>query len=197
MNIQVMKAEALEPAARSLANAFLKDPLQQYVFPDPVVNQEKSPLHFAAVLRYGMLFGEVYTTPESGGAVVLLRPGETEGSPEMAAAAGLDKLPELLGHAEMDRFFNTIGFLETFHQEDMKIPHWYVMVVGVDPAFQGKGYGRALLDPVIEKAGTDGIPVYLETAQPNNRSFYQHLGFRVMRELKEPVSGLNLWTFVK
>ncbi|WP_052323973.1 N-acetyltransferase [Flavihumibacter sp. ZG627] len=197
MDIRKIKEEELDAASLSLANAFFMDPLQRYVFPDENDNREKSPLHFKAILNYGFLFGDVYTTDDIGGAVVWLRPGETDGSPDMAVAAGIDKLPYLLGAAEMDRFFNSIAFVEAFHKEDISIPHWYTMVVGVDPVHQGKGYGRKLLDPVIEKAAADGIPVYLETAQPTNVSFYQHLGFRILRDLIEPVSGLRLWTFQK
>lgn len=69
------------------------------------------------------------------------------------------------------------------------------MVVGVDPAFQGHGYGKALLQPVLERAGREGASVYLETAQPKNVPFYEKLGFDLVRELVEPTSGLNLWTF--
>ncbi|MCG7857131.1 GNAT family N-acetyltransferase [Flavihumibacter sp.] len=197
MNIRKIKEEELEAASLSLANAFFMDPLQRYVFPEEKDNREKSPIHFKSILNYGYLFGDVYTTDDIGGAVVWLRPGETDGSPEMAVAAGLDKLPEEVGTEEMNRFFNAIAFVETFHKEDIPMPHWYTMVIGVDPVHQGKGYGRILLDPVLEQAAADGIPVYLETAQPANVSFYQHLGFRILRELVEPVSGLQLWTFQK
>ncbi len=59
------------------------------------------------------------------------------------------------------------------------------------------GLGKALLEPVMKKAEAIGQPVYLETAQPANVTFYQKLGFRVLRELVEPVSELRMWTFRK
>jgi hypothetical protein len=49
-------------AAAALARAFQDDPLQTYVFPDPVERAARSPAHFAPLLRYGLLFGEVLTT---------------------------------------------------------------------------------------------------------------------------------------
>jgi hypothetical protein len=39
------------------------------------------------------------------------------------------------------------------------------------------------------------VPCYLETTQPKNVTFYQRLGFRVLREAVEPESGLTIWTF--
>lgn len=83
-------------AAHSLATAFMNDPLQQYVFPDPEERRLKSPGHFEAVIRYGYLFGEVYTTPDLKGIAVWLTPGNTEVTPEKADKAGLGNLPDIL-----------------------------------------------------------------------------------------------------
>ncbi len=79
----------------------------------------------------------------------------------------------------------------------MPEPHWYIMILGVDPVHHGKGLGKALMEPVMKKAEANGQPVYLETAQPANVSFYQKLGFSVLRELIDPTSGLKMWTFRK
>lgn len=81
------------------------------------------------------------------------------------------------------------------HHRDVPPAHWYVFVVGVSPEAQGTGAGRALLEPVMSRARAEGLPCYLETAQPKNVGFYQHLGFRVLVEVVEPRSGLRLWTF--
>lgn len=189
--------EADEPeVAAALARAFQDDPLQTYVFPDPVERAEKSPAHFAPLLRYGRLFGEVLTPAGSpGGAAVWLPPNGTDVTPERAAAAGFDRWPDLLGPEAADRFFSALAAVDPFHKTDVRPEHWYVMVVGVAPEAQGQGLGRALLQPVMDRADRDGVPCYLETAQPRNVSFYQHLGFRVLRDFVEPVSGLRMWTF--
>jgi GNAT superfamily N-acetyltransferase len=69
------------------------------------------------------------------------------------------------------------------------------MVVGVIPPRQGQGFGRALLRPVLDRADAEGLPCYLETAQPGNVAFYQKLGFDIIADMVEPRSGLRLWTF--
>ena len=58
-----------------------------------------------------------------------------------------------------------------------------------------RGLGLALLQPVIDRADSAGLPCYLETAQPDNVAFYEHLGFTRLVEAVEPRSGLRLWTF--
>jgi len=182
--------------AAALARAFQDDPLQAYVFPDPETRAALSPTHFAPLLRYGLLFGEVLTT-EGGpsGAAIWLPPDGWEVTPERAAMAGLDELPKVLGDEAAERFFSALGAIDPYHHRDVPAAHWYVMVVGVSPEARGQGLGRALLQPMMDRADTAGLPCYLETAQPDNVAFYEHLGFRRVVEVVEPGSGLRLWTF--
>ena len=183
-------------AARALAEAFQDDPLQTYVFPDPLERASRSPAHFAPLLHYGLQFGEVLTTADRpAGAAVWLGPDAWDVTPERAAAAGLDTLPTVMGEAAAERFFSALATIEPYHKRDVPAGHWYVMVVGVSPSAQGSGLGRALLQPVIDRADAAGQPCYLETAQPSNIHFYEHLGFRRVGEILEPTSGLQLWTF--
>ena len=193
--IGIISEEALPATARALANAFFKDPLQNYTFPDDVERREKSPAHFAAALNYGLKFGEVYAAGNGAGASIWLKPGETEITDDRADAAGFTQLPDQIGAEAFGRFFSVIAFGDKYHKEDAPEPHWYTMVLGVDPGFQGQGYGRALLQPVIDKAKESNTPIYLETAQPENVAFYRKMGFDLLRELIEPESGLKMWTF--
>lgn len=184
-------------AAKALTNAFFEDPIQRYVFPDETERKEKSIPHFSAIIQYGLLFGEVYTANNFEGAVVWLRPGETTVTPDKAQQGGLADLPKTIGEAPFTRFISVLDYADQFHKQDMKEPHWYTMVLGVDPSYQGKGYGSALLSPILDEAKTKNIPVYLETAQPKNVSFYKRMGFELIREVVEPVSGIKIWTFIK
>lgn len=185
----------LDEAAAALSAAFMDDPLQSYTFPDPDERRRLSPAHFAALLRYGLLAGEVLTSAEpGGGAAVWLPPGVAH-TDAMLEASGLSRLGALIGEGAARRFGHVIDFVEPLHHKAMPEPHWYVMVVGVAPAFQGQGLGRALLQANLDRAAADGVPCYLETTQPKNVTFYQRLGFRVLGEVVEPDSGLTIWTF--
>ena len=186
----------LDAAAGALSEAFQDDPLQTYVFPDPLERAERSPAHFAPLLRYGLQFGHVLTTAgRPQGAAVWLGPTAWNITPERAAATGWDGLPSIMGAAAAGRFFSALAAIEPYHHRDVPAGHWYLFVVGVSPDAQGRGLGRALLQPGLDRADAAGQPCYLETAQPKNVPFYQHLGFRQVVEVREPVSGLQLWTF--
>ena|SRR5688572_24217451 len=187
----------LSEAAEALSQAFHDDPLQSYTFPDPEQRRRLSPAHFSAILQYGLLAGQVFTGAEPGsGAAIWIPPGAVH-TPEMAEAAGLTRLAEAIGADAAGRFGRMVDYAEALHHRDMTNPHWYVMVLGVAPAFQGQGYGRALLQPMLDRAELEGVPCYLETTQPKNVSFYRRLGFDVLVEDVEPESGLRVWTFRK
>lgn len=191
-----LREEDIVLASHALAEAFQDDPLQTYVFPDARERAERSPAHFEAFVRYGLLYGEVLTTVGAPkGAAVWLGPDAWEITPARATSAGLDRLPAAMGQAAADRFFSVLAAIEPHHHRDVPAAHWYLLVLGVSPAAQGGGIGRALIQPVIDRADAAGQPCYLETAQPNNVPFYKHLGFRQIVETRERASGLQLWTF--
>lgn len=197
ITIHPLTEQNIKKASQSLSNAFMEDPLQQYVFPNTEQRRLKSPAHFEAVLRYGHMFGKVYTTSNMEGAAVWLPPGETDIKPEKAEKGGLGTIPSLLGEDAAARFFGVMDFLEPFHKEDVPESHWYTMVIGVDPTFSGLGYGKALMQHVMDITQKEQTSIYLETAQPSNINFYTSLGFKVIREVTDPGSQLPLWTFKK
>lgn len=74
---------------------------------------------------------------------------------------------------------------------------WYLSIVGVLPAFQGQGLGGGLINEVLMKTDSSGVPTYLETFTPRNISFYQRLGYRAIGRFDEPTSGGEYWLMVR
>ena len=56
-------------------------------------------------------------------------------------------------------------------------PHWYLPLIGVDPAQQGKGLGDALMRHALVRCDRAGQPAYLESSNPRNISLYRRHGF--------------------
>jgi Acetyltransferases len=194
--IVALREGDLPAAAAALSRAFQDDPLQTYVLPDPVERAAQSPGTFCAATpvrpqfwgsvnhgRFSRRRGRVAWTRGVGGhprARDRSRAGQVAGCPWRCRRRAI------LFHA---------GGIDPYHHRDVPPAHWYVMVVGVAPEKQGKGIGRALLQPIIKRADTAGQPCYLETAQPANVGLYERLGFRRVVDMVEPQSGLRLWTF--
>jgi GNAT superfamily N-acetyltransferase len=85
------------------------------------------------------------------------------------------------------------GLLSIERKHPPEPVHWYLSVLGVDPAAQGGGLGTALLKPVLDQCDSDGVSAYLESSKERNLDFYARHGFRVTEELRLP-RGPKIWT---
>ena len=64
-----------------------------------------------------------------------------------------------------------------YHPTD---PHWYLPIIGVDPAHQGNGLGDALMTYALQRCDHDHVPAHLESTNPRNISLYRRHGFEVL-----------------
>jgi len=196
MEIIPLNESDIEAAADVLSKAFQNDSLSKYMIPDPEERAHKLSDHFMPILRYGLLFGEVLTTNALNGIAVWLPPGLWDVIPERAVRAGFDQLPTLIGEEAVNRFDRAIEYISMVHARDVPGDHWYLMAVGIDPAKQGCGIGRALIEPIQTRAVEANIPCYLETGASVNIAFYKKLGFQELISAIEPRSQLPFWTFL-
>ena len=98
-------------------------------------------------------------------------------------AARVDGL--LIGYAGIARLGRTPPFEYEIH------------TIGVDPAYQGKGIGRAMMDRLLDFAGPDAV-VYLEVRTDNTPAIalYSSLGFVIvgLRKRYYQASGADAHT---
>jgi ribosomal protein S18 acetylase RimI-like enzyme len=97
------------------------------------------------------------------------------------------------------------GLAERFNREEEvvkrfkpKHPHYYLGVVGVHGAHQGKGIGAALIERFCAASDADkaSTGTYIETANPLNVNFYQRLGFEPTGEA-DLDAATRLWTLFR
>ena len=77
-------------------------------------------------------------------------------------------------HDEVNRVFEEMA---KFHLTE---PHWYLPLIGVDPMYQGKGHGDALMTHALRRCDRDHLPAYLESTNPRNISLYKRHGFEAL-----------------
>lgn len=76
-----------------------------------------------------------------------------------------------------------------------RAPHHYLFILGVDPAQQGRGHGRTLLQALSARADASGHPCYLETDRDSSVRLYRSVGYRVLTdEAVAAVADLRMWT---
>lgn len=182
-------------ASAVLARAFFDDPLFGWVEPDPMRRAQVLPWLMRIGTQYGTSFGEVHGTADPlNGAAVWLPPGASTVDPARLEQAGFVDPASVIGDAALQRFGAFMEHAEELHHRDMADRHWYLMILGVDPPFQGRGLGGAIMQPVLKRADADHLPCYLETAKERNVPFYRKHGFDVVHEGMMPLDGPRFWT---
>lgn len=71
--------------------------------------------------------------------------------------------------------------LERIHPDH---PHHYLALLTVDPEWQGRGLGGALLEPGLATADAEGLPCYLETQKEDNVGWYARHGFELVHVVR-------------
>lgn len=184
---------AAAAAGAMLGRAFFDDPLWRWVLPDDERRAASLGAFMRVGVRYGVAHGRVDATGGSAGCAVWLRPGDSDFDPQRALPLGLGDAPAQLGEDGFGRFVAAMGHLAGPHHRLEPAPHWYLMILGVEPALQRRGIGAALLRPVLERADADGVRCYLETQKAANVPFYQAQGFTVREQTDVPDGGPHLW----
>ena len=185
--VRKARMEDVPQLADTLARAFHEDPVFQWLFPVEDRRQRHSRRYFHDRVRLLLRQDEVYTVDGGVGAAMWARPGDWR-DPPLAALWSLAKLVPRIGR----RSLNALGGLHEVEARHPAAPHWYLAVLGTDPARQGEGIGSALLRPVLDDCDRLELPAYLETATERNVDFYARHGFKVVDELTLP-DGPHLW----
>jgi ribosomal protein S18 acetylase RimI-like enzyme len=191
--IHTMPPQRMEESARILAEAFQDDPLFKYALLDERKRQMNLVSLFKLNVRYGLQFGEVHSIPGAGIAI-WLPPGQSKISVPRALRAGMWMTPFIIGLKAVLRLGQYNGVSESLHTQFAPDLHWYLFLLAVKPAFQGRGLGSRLLEHGLDRADASHMPCALETNNPSAVPFYQKHGFELAARHQLNAAGLNLWS---
>ena len=189
-DIRKIAGDDVPPVARALARAFEDDPVMSWVFRDDAQRLRRLERAFGLFLRRIWLpEGECYTTDRLIGAALWLPPGKWH----LGVLAQLRLLPAMISvtGSNLPRLFSVLNLIEKKHPKQPG--HYYLAVLGVEPEHQGRGFGSALLQPVLGRCDRERIPAYLESSKRRNVVLYERHGFRVVEELRLPKDGPPIW----
>ena len=185
-------------AGEVLARSFFDDPMFAYIQPDRAERARTFPAFFAAAATYGLRAGEVYTTSGTvDGAALWIPPAPAAPQEDTRGSSGSTSPPSPLGDDAGERLRAVMTHFGELHRRAVPSPHWYLLILGVDPPRQGQGVGGQLLAPVLARADRDRLPCYLETMNPHNLPFYRRHGFGVVEDADFPGGGFHYWTMLR
>lgn len=178
MHVEVRPAEPSE-AGDALAvqvMAFGSDPVMRWLFSEPQAYLESFARFAEAFGGRAFEQGTAFVASDFGGAAFWLPP-----SVHTDAELVEEVLREALEERVRSSTFSMLEEMDKYHIEE---PHWYLPMIGVDPAQQGKGIGSALLRHALAQVDELCLPAYLEASNPANVPLYQRHGFEVLGEIR-------------
>jgi GNAT superfamily N-acetyltransferase len=175
--------------AGALARAFFDDPVFSWVLHADPRRARMLQRGFELFLRRIWLEQEeTYTTQAVAGAAVWELPDRWR----LSTARQLLLLAPMAGvfGRRLPRVLSALTRLEARHPRER---HYYLAFIGVDPRWQGRGLGAALLAPVLERCDSERVPAFLEASTPRNRALYERHGFTVTEEFRLGASAPPQW----
>jgi len=179
----------LDVVERTFGRAFHDDPVWRWVIDGDRRFADRAGRALGCVARMFLGHGHVWMTRSGEAAAVWAPPGTHRLGPRQFLPIAHRFLPAV-GLAGM-RKFGAMAEVDKHHPRER---HWYLAVLGTDPAHQGHGYGSAAMEPVLARADEEGIGCYLESSKESNVAFYRRHGFEVTESLDlAGGSGPRLW----
>jgi GNAT superfamily N-acetyltransferase len=190
-----------DPASSSAVAALEDDPFYRSIcapyYSDTARRRAVLTKYFDYSIQEGREVGRcIHLADEARGVAVWLLPQP----PEVDSQAAQQKRTFL--HAALNaegcaNYYRITEFMSTKSATLVDQAAWYLSIVAVDPAAQGQGLGRKLMEPTIAEADHAGVTCYLETFSQRNLSFYQRLGFATAARFTEPTTGAEYAVMIR
>jgi ribosomal protein S18 acetylase RimI-like enzyme len=159
-------------AIDTITAAFISDPVARWAFRDAHQYLTYFPRLVRALAGGAFDSGTAHSVETFSGVALWLPPGVHSYDEAMGAL-----MEEGIPASEQEEIFGFLGQMGEYHPTDQ---HWYLPMLGVDPARQGRGYGSTLLRHGLETCDTQGVPAYLEATSERNKRLYERHGFEAI-----------------
>lgn len=163
-------------AVSTVLIGFSTDPVARWMYPGTATYLTWFPAFIRSFAGKAFENGTAWCTSDLSGAALWLPP---EVDPDE------DALVELFWNSTTEDVQSDLfPIFEAMGSYHPKTPHWYLPMIAVDTAAQGRGIGSALMRFALDRIDADALPAYLESSNPRNISLYQRFGFEVIGEIK-------------
>lgn len=189
-------------AARVLAAAFQDDPLFRFVVPDDQQRRRWLPVFEYQLVRNTQPYGASYVACNQQGQIAGVMAVTPPGHFPHSLWANLRlALNVILRPTPWCPHLRTLWPIRhygaAFDQMHYRPPHWYLDVIGVDPAYHRQGVGKQLMQRLIEHSQHDRNPIWLETQTADNVPYYESFGFEVRQQLHPAPGGPPTWGMLR
>jgi ribosomal protein S18 acetylase RimI-like enzyme len=174
--VRTLAVDEQQSAIDTLVLAFASDPMARWSWPS--VDR-----YMSAFPRMVLAFGGAAFDHQSAfatddfGAVALWLPPSVHPDEDALGAISEQTVAE-------PRLSEANAIFEQMARRHPDEPHWYLPLIGTDPAHQGRGQGTALMAYALAECDRQRVPAYLESSNPRNISLYQRHGFEALAPIQ-------------
>jgi hypothetical protein len=191
--MEIIDLKDIAMIADKFSRAMYNDPLHEYFFPDSATRQKKIYSMYYFMVKMNYL--KAHRTSEACEGIILWEKPFEHGlkvstkdfiiGSTLFIKVGLSSLSKMVKYQKWS---------ERLKKKSISDPFWYLSVVIVDPAYQGKGYASSLIRPILAIADESDHRVYLETQNVDNVPIYEKYGFRTVSA--QIIPGTNIMHFI-
>ena len=165
-----MKTDHLDACLEILSDGFYDDPVMSWLFCNETLRTQTLKEWFRF---WSELFGDAARLEQDAsgdGAALWAIP--YPGTPEPETMAPMVKMVAAHQGERTGEVLRGFGGIKPPERD-----YWYLNAIAARRGERARGVGARLLQPVLEEADQQRIPVYLESSNPDNLSFYRRFGF--------------------
>ncbi len=153
-----------------LVDGFFDNPVMAWIFQDESTRAEALDAWFRFWVEVYGDDGLLIETEDGDGAALWATPDVSPLGDDQTAA-----LVELVRAHNGDRTGLVFSGLGAVRQPTER--HWYLAGIAARRGQRGRGVGARLLEPFLARSDAEGVPIYLESSNPRNLTFYRRYGF--------------------
>jgi len=195
--IRVEKKEQINAISEVSCKAYYDDPLFSSFFPE-ISNRMGLKYLFKVGILHALRYGEIYATSDlKGFAAWVPHQKAIMTKWDMIRCHVIRNIIRKAKGRDLKKIFNYDDFVTKKHKEHANFPHWYLHNIAVEPDYQGRGYGSALIREMLLKIDEQNFPCYLETQNKKNIAMYEKFGFKVLEETTVQGTGYALYFMLR
>jgi ribosomal protein S18 acetylase RimI-like enzyme len=170
--VRTLTSEDESAAIATIVMSFAADPITRWTWPKPDQYLAAMPRMARAFGGRAFAHGSALATDGFTSVALWLPPGVEPDEEQLDVV--------MQSTVEPSRLEEGAGMFEQMMAYHPHEPHWYLPLIGADPAHFGEGHGDALMSHALARCDRERVPAYLESTNPRNISLYRRHGFEAL-----------------
>jgi hypothetical protein len=194
--IYIPSKKDIKKAASVLTYAFFDYPSFKLSIPNDDNRIKKLQVLFEILVKYSIKYAKIYATSKNIEGIMLYRPPNKNISNWKMIKCGTLRIPFKIGIKFIKMQKKIDKEQERLREKHANFPHGYLWSIAVNKEVQNQGYGKILINYLLDDLRKTSTPCYLETTRRENVNIYNHIGFKLIEEYHIKEIDFDIFTMI-